>query len=43
MLFSDITILDEQFRTKRHQYVLVEDGIIQSISEIPPQTNSGEI
>lgn len=43
MLFSDITILDEQFRTKRHQYVLVEEGIIQSISEIPPQTNSGEI
>ena len=43
MLFSDITVLDEDFRTKPHQYVLVEDERIQSISPSPPEEYDGEV
>ncbi len=43
MLFSDITVLDEDFQTKPHQYVLVVDGRIQSISPFPPQEYDGEV
>ena len=43
MLFSDITVLDEDFRTKPHQYVLVEDERIQSSSPSPPEEYDGEV
>lgn len=43
MLFSDITILDERFQTKKHQYVLTEGPWIKSISDTPPQGYEGEI
>ncbi len=43
MLFSDITILDEQFCMKKHQYVLTEGALIKSISRVPPQDYTGEV
>ena len=43
MLFSDITILDEQFCMKKHQYVLTEGALIKSISQVPPQDYTGEV
>lgn len=43
MLFSDITILDEEFQTKEHRYVLTDGAFIKSISDTPPQGYAGEI